>query len=89
MAQKQRLQSRRSQPQLPPQPRKWYQYESIVVARLTAVGGFITGVVGALDWSPLLGLTGFDRKQMLVTGGVVLLIGVSTEVARRRNAQLT
>jgi hypothetical protein len=79
---------KRQSPSLP-QPRKWYTYESLVVARLTALGGFITGVVGCLDWSPLLGITGFDYKQVIFTGGIVMLIGVSTEIARRRGAQLT
>lgn len=57
---------------------------TIVVARVSTFGAFVTGVIGALDWSPLLGLSSFDRKQMLITAGIVLAIGVSTEVARRR-----
>lgn len=80
---------RKPRRQLPsPQPRKWYTYESLLVARLTAAGGFITGVVGVLDWSPLLGITGFDYKQVIFTGGIVMLIGISTEIARRRGSDI-
>lgn len=75
------------QPLLP--QRSWYTFESLVVARFTSLSGFVVGVVGSLDWSPLLGLTGFDQKQMMFTGGVILLIGLSTEVARRMNGGLS
>jgi len=57
---------------------------TILTARITAVSGFVTAVIGGLDWSPLLGITGFDRKQVIALGGVILLIGVSHEIARRR-----
>jgi hypothetical protein len=57
--------------------------ETILVARFTAISGFATAVIGGLDWSPLLGMSGFDRKQVIVMGGVVLLIGISHEIARR------
>lgn len=57
---------------------------TILVARITALSGFITGVMGALDWSPLLGVSGMDRRQVITMGAVVLLIGVSHEIARRR-----
>lgn len=62
----------------------WRNSATVALARLTSIGGFITGVVGSLNWSPLLGVSGFDRKQMLITAGVVLLIGISTELARSR-----
>ncbi len=57
---------------------------TLVVARITAASGFITAIIGGLDWSPLLGMSGFDRKQVIVMGGIVLLIGISHEIARRR-----
>ena len=64
---------------------KWFNDSAtIVVARITAVSGFITGVLGVLDWSPLLGISGMDQRQVITMGAVVLLIGVSHEIARRR-----
>lgn len=48
------------------------------------MAGFVTAVIGGLDWSPLLGLSGFTKWQTIAMGVVVLLIGVSHEVARRR-----
>jgi len=57
---------------------------TILTARATYIGGFITAVMGALDWSPLLGISGMDRKQVITMGVIVLLIGVSHELARRR-----
>jgi hypothetical protein len=70
-------------PRLPKFKPTFRNSHTIVVARITDVGGFITAVLGALDWSPLLGLSGFDRKQMIATGAVILLIGISHEIARR------
>lgn len=62
----------------------WFRdSQTILVARITAASGFVTAVVGGLDWSPLLGMSGFDRKQVIIMGGIVLLIGVSHEIARR------
>ena len=41
--------------------------------------------VGAMDWSPLLGVTNFDKKQVLYLGGISFVKGIFTELARRRN----
>lgn len=63
----------------------WFHNSAtIFVARTTAAAGFVTAVMGGLDWSPLLGMSGLDRKQVIVMGAVVVLIGVSHEIARRR-----
>ena len=59
--------------------------ETILLARITAVAGLVTGAVGAMEWSPLLGLTNFDRKQVIWLGSIMFLQGVGTEIARRRN----
>lgn len=63
----------------------WFKDSAtILVARTVTAGGFITGVMGSLNWSPLLGLTEFKQAQVIGMAAVVLLIGISTEVARRR-----
>lgn len=59
---------------------------SILVARLTMAAGFLTAVVGSLDWAPLLGLnidTGFSRNQVIWLGGITFIKGVLDEIARR------
>jgi len=38
-----------------------------------------------MDWSPLFGITNFDKKQILWLGGLSFAKGVFTELARRRN----
>lgn len=64
---------------------RWFKDSStILIARTTDTVGFVTAVVGALDWSPLLGVSGMNRTQVITMGGIVLLIGISHEVARRR-----
>ena len=75
----------------PKQPRKPTLLETyfkdsvtILLARITDIGGFATAVIGALDWSPLLGSSGMTRTQVITMGSIILLIGISHEVARRR-----
>ena len=64
--------------------KRWFRgSDTILVARATSVAGFVTAVIGGLDWSPLLGLSGFNQKQVMLTGGTILLIGISHEIARR------
>lgn len=41
--------------------------------------------VGAMDWSPLLGLTNFDKRQVMYLGSISFAKGIFTELARRRN----
>jgi len=62
----------------------WYS-ETLVLARAEAVIGLITVAAGTMDWSPLLGITNFDKKQILWLGGLSFAKGVFTELARRRN----
>jgi hypothetical protein len=42
-------------------------------------------VFGFMDYSPLLGLTAFDKKQVLWLGGISFVKGLFTELARRRH----
>ncbi len=62
--------------------------ETVALARTEAVVGFGATVIGALDWSPFFGLTGFDHKQVMYLGGLSLTKGVLTEWARRRNSTI-
>lgn len=62
--------------------------ETLLIARVEAIVGFCAAVVGAVDWSPFFGLTGFDRKQVMYLGGISLVKGVATEWARRRNSTI-
>jgi len=47
--------------------------------------GVLTMSFAAMDYSPLLGLTGFDKKQVIYLGGISFIKGLFTELARRRN----
>ena len=40
---------------------------------------------GAMDYSPLLGITNFDKKQVIYLGTISFVKGLFTELARRRN----
>lgn len=65
---------------------------SILVARLTVVIGFLTVVIGSLDWSPLLSLdidTGFSKNQVIWIGIVTFVKGVLDEIARRTKGVVT
>lgn len=83
--------------QLQPQT-KWFwvkglflHSETILLSRITVLTGFITAVIGALDWSPLLGLdigTGFNQKQIMWLGGIMVAQGIGVELARRRKADV-
>lgn len=68
----------------------WFKNsETIFLARAEVVVGFMIAVVGAMDWSPLLTFdisSGFDTTQLLVVGGMIIVKGVISEIARRRNA---
>lgn len=67
----------------------WFLHsETILIARATALVGFVTAAVGAFDWSPLLGLdvsTGFNQRQVVWLGGIMAVQGVAVELGRRRN----
>lgn len=70
----------------------WFKdSETIFLARMEVLVGFIIAVVGAMDWSPLMTFdlsSGFDTKQLLIVGGMIIVKGVISEIARRRNANL-
>ena len=56
--------------------------EVVVWGRLQALFGLIVIAGAAMDWSPLLA-TGLSVKQIATTGGVLLVQGIITELARR------
>lgn len=59
--------------------------ETVVIARAEALIGVITMAAGAMDFSPLLGLTNFDKTQVMYLGAISFVKGMFTELARRRN----
>lgn len=64
---------------------------TILVARLTILTGFITTVLGSLDWSPLLGVnidTGFSKNQVIWLGIIMTVKGVIDEIVRRVKGQV-
>lgn len=64
---------------------------TILVARLTVIAGFVTAVLGSLDWSPLLGInidTGFSKNQVIWLGIIMSVKGVIDEVVRRIKGQV-
>lgn len=81
---------RQSKLQSPPQSnflKRWFlNSETILAARLTQATGFVIAVGGSLDFSPLLGMTGFHRSQAIWLGSIILVQGVLIELARRRRA---
>lgn len=66
--------------------------ETIFVARIQALAGLVTVVVGAVDWSPVFSLlgvdTGFSWKQTVWTGIGLFFKGLMDEILRRRNSNL-
>ncbi len=76
-------------------PTTWYNIKSwfknsltLAVARVTALSGMITTLVGAMDWSPLWSMfttgTSFTKQQLIMIGVGVIGLGITTELARRR-----
>ncbi len=57
---------------------------AVVSARAADFGGFVMAVLGALDWSPLMNLTDMSKRHIIVTGAGIILIGISHELALRR-----
>lgn len=74
------------------QVKAWFKYsETIFLARLATLGGFITALVGSLDLSPLSTVdysTLFTKRQVIGIGAGILISGIVAEIARRRNANL-
>jgi len=62
--------------------------ETIFLARVQILLGFLSTAVVGMNFSPLLALgvdTGFTNKQVYLIGSIVVISGLSTELARRIN----
>lgn len=67
----------------------FHNAESIFIARVTALGGFLLSSLEGMDWSALMNLDFSNvvhNTQALIAGGVIFAHGVISEIARRRNA---
>lgn len=69
----------------------WFKNsETIFYARMSALAGLATAVIGGMNFAPLWGLfgsgTAFTFKQVAWIGGFLFAQGVALEVIRRRNA---
>lgn len=62
---------------------------TIFLARSTVAFGVVTGVVGAMDWSPIWATlstgTWFTKEQLIPIAIAVVGQGIMFEVARRRS----
>lgn len=67
----------------------WFKNsETIFLARAEVVVGFLVTAISAMDWSPLLAVgadTGFTWKQGCTIGSMLIVKGIISEWARRRN----
>lgn len=69
----------------------WSTAGSIFTMRLEMIAGFAIAVLGAIDWSPLLGLgfeTGINWKATVAIGGIMVTKALVQEIVRRWNADL-
>lgn len=60
--------------------------ETILLARVQVLFGFILASVTSIDWTALSGFVSY--KQAMSTAGLLVLNGMLTEYARRRNSDL-
>ena len=70
----------------------WFKRsETIFLARMTAIVGFVTAAVGQFDWAPLWSFlstgTEFTSKQLLWIGVSIAGYGLTMEIARRRGTK--
>lgn len=70
----------------------WFKRsESIFLARIAAISGFVTSAIGFMDWSPLWSLlqtgTEFTKHQLIGMGIALVGGGVMLEIARRRGTR--
>jgi hypothetical protein len=68
----------------------WSEAGSIFIARMEVVSGFLTGVLGGIDWTPVMTLD-FTQpiadKTLIILGLSLVFKGVISEMTRRRNAK--
>lgn len=63
----------------------WFKYsETILLARLTVLSGFIAAVISATNFGPLLGVDFENKKAIFVTGSIAIVQGLAMEILRRR-----
>lgn len=64
----------------------WSKAGSIFMARMAAIAGMITSIVGAMDWSPLWNLfttgTDFTQKQLIFMGIGIIGGAITAELVR-------
>jgi hypothetical protein len=69
----------------------WFKNsETILLARLEMLVGFLAVAMSAMDWSPLLASgihTGLTWTQTAVLGSIVFVKGIISEWARRLNTK--
>ena len=58
--------------------------ETVLLARLQVIAGFILAVLGGIDWTALSDFTSYKQTMWLSIG--LVANGVLTELIRRRNA---
>lgn len=67
----------------------WFKRsETILIARLEILVGFMLAAVQGMDWSALMSLdftNSVSSKEFLSIGGLVIAKGLISEWARRRN----
>lgn len=69
----------------------WSTAGSIFIARMETLSGFLVGVVGGIDWSPLLAMDftqPIANKALIVMGAVLVIKGLVSEITRRRGSDL-
>ena len=64
----------------------FHDSEVVFLARFNAVLGLLIAAAAGMNWAPLLALTGFDPKQLGITGGLLFFQGLVYELARRRRS---
>ena len=63
--------------------------ETIFLARLQMLVGFVVAAATAMDWGPLIGMAsggGFDKDQLISLAVILFVQGVAIEYMRRRRA---
>lgn len=67
---------------------RWFKNsETILIARLDVIFGFLVAALSAADWSSLvsLGMGSFTWQSLAIVGGALVVHGFLNEWARRRN----